>query len=303
MIQAPIALFTYRRLEHTQRTIAALLNNHLASQSDLIIFSDASKNQKDFEDVRKVRDFLGTIDGFRSVSVVHREHNLGLANSIIGGVTKILQQYEQVIVVEDDLLTSPHFLTYMNDGLDVYSNDERVVSIHGYVYPIEKQLPETFFLRGADCWGWATWRRGWDCFNQDGQYLLDGLQKQNLTSEFDFNGTYEYTQMLKDQIAGKNNSWAIRWYASAFLAYKFTLYPGRSLVHNIGNDGSGTHCDSSSNLDATLSLSPVKVDKINVEESELARTEFEFFLGASSKPLSLPKRIQNWIKKQSIGVS
>jgi hypothetical protein len=298
MNQAPIVLFTYKRLDHTQRTIKSLSNNQLASQSDLIIFSDAPKNETDIEDVNKVRDFLEKIDGFRSVSVIHRENNLGLANSIIGGVTEVLLQYEAVIVVEDDLLTSPHFLTYMNDSLERYANEERVISIHGYVYPIKKNLPSTFFLRGADCWGWATWRRGWDCFNPDGQYLLNELKKRNLTSEFDFGGSCGYTQMLEDQIAGKNDSWAIRWYASAFLADKLTLYPGKSLVQNIGIDGSGTHCGSSSNFDAILSLLPVQVDEIRVEDSKLARSQFEKFLTADSNPPSLAKRIYNWLKNK-----
>jgi Glycosyl transferase family 2 len=301
MSKAPIAFFTYRRLKHTQRTIAALLNNYLASQSDLIIFSDGSKNETDIEDVAIVRDFLKTINGFLSVSIIHQEHNIGLAKSIISGVAEVLKKYGRVIVVEDDLLTSPYFLTYMNDGLDLYTNDERVVSIHGYAYPIEKQLPETFFLRGSNCWGWATWRRGWDCFNPDGAYLLNELEKRNLIAEFDFNGTYRYTQMLKDQIAGNNNSWAIRWYASAFLANKLTLHPGRSLVQNIGNDGSGTHCSYNSIFDTILNSSPVKLDRIKVEDSKLARTEFESFLAGISKPVSLSTRICNWLKKNLLG--
>jgi Glycosyl transferase family 2 len=300
MIKAPIALFTYRRLDHTQRTIAALLNNYLASQSDLIIFSDASKNEGDLEDVAKVREFLGTVDGFRSVSVIHREHNLGLANSIIGGVTEILQQYERVIVVEDDLVTSPYFLTYMNDGLEIYANDERVVSIHGYVYPVEKQLPETFFMRGSDCWGWGTWRRGWSYFNPDGRYLLDELQRQKLTHEFDLNGAYGFSEMLRGQIAGENNSWAIRWHASTFLANKLTLYPGRSLVHNIGNDDSGTHCGTDLGFDIEVSQSPIKVGGIMVESLELAVDRFGQFLSGNKNSYgikSMTNKMRSLIKQ------
>jgi Glycosyl transferase family 2 len=297
MTQSPIALFTYRRLEHTQRTIAALQTNHLADRSDLIIFSDGSKNETDIEDVTKVRDFLKTIEGFRSVSIIHREQNIGLANSIIGGVTDVLRQYERIIVVEDDLVTSPHFLTYMNDGLETYANTQRVVSIHGYLLPVEKQLPETFFRRGADCWGWGTWRRGWACFNPDGQYLLDELKKRRLTYELDLDGAFPFTEMLKGQIAGKNNSWAIRWHASAFLADKLTLYPGRSLVFNIGHDNSGTHCVADSRFDVDLSESPIKVGAIEVEPLESAITEFKLFLGGKEnryriKPII--KKIRNY---------
>ena len=144
-------------------------------------------------------------------------------------------------MLEDDLLTSPYFLDFMNEGLSIYEEDEKVISIHGYVYPISEKLPETFFLRGADCWGWATWKRGWDLFEPDGGLLLNKLEESKQTEEFDFNRSYPYTQMLKDQINGKTNSWAVRWYASAFLQNKYTLYPGKSLVSNIGGDGSGTN--------------------------------------------------------------
>ena len=134
-----------------------------------------------------------------------------------------------------------HFLRFMNDGLDRYADDERVASIHAYIYPLARPAPETFFLRGADCWGWATWRRAWEHFNPDGKTLLQQLEAHGLTRAFDFDGTAAFTEMLENQIRGLNNSWAIRWHAACFLDGLLTLYPGRSLVHNIGNDGSGTH--------------------------------------------------------------
>ena len=165
---SPIALFVYSRPEHTRRTVESLLNNNLASESDLIVFSDAARTPQKREAVDEVRTYLTTVKGFRSVTVHHRPHNFGLAKSIIEGVTEVLQQYERVIVLEDDLVTSPFFLTYMNQALERFANDNRVVSIHGYVYPVRGALPEAFFLPGADCWGWATWRRGWACFNPDG---------------------------------------------------------------------------------------------------------------------------------------
>jgi SAM-dependent methyltransferase len=155
----------------------------------------------------------------------------------------------------------------MNDGLWKYQEDEQVISIHGYIYPLEQTLPETFFLKGADCWGWATWKRGWDLFESDGQSLLDELKRQKLTRLFDLDGSYPYTKMLQDQILGRNNSWAIRWYASAFLKDKLTLYPGRSLVHNIGLDGSGIHCSVTSDFSSKLANYPISIEKILVDES------------------------------------
>ena len=181
-----------------------------------------------------------------------------------------------MIVLEDDLVTSTHFLQYMNDGLNIYSNDERVASIHGYVYPIDG-LPETFFMRGADCWGWATWKDRWAMFEPDGVKLLGELTRQNLTKRFDLNGSYGFTQMLVDQITGKNNSWAVRWHASIFLQNKYTLYPGKSLVMNIGNDGSGTHCGESNLFSSELLTTSVNVASIPVQESEESFIAFELF--------------------------
>jgi hypothetical protein len=208
-----------------------------------------------------------------------------LAESIIQGVTEILQQSEKVIVLEDDMVVSPYFLEYMNEALERFVDDDRVISVHGYVYPVDIELPEAFFLPGADCWGWATWRRGWALFNSDGQYLLDELVRRHLIQEFDYNGAYPFLNMLKDQIKGENNSWAIRWYASAFLTNKLTLYPGRSLVNNIGNDSSGTHCGDSDSMDAKLSETKINLNNIVVEPSQMGREAFEIFLRQSQKRL------------------
>lgn len=238
---APVALFVYNRLWHTQQTVRSLAANQSANQTDLIIFSDGPRRSSNAGQVQEVRDYIRTIRGFKSVQIIESDINKGLAKSVISGVSDVLSRFDNLIVLEDDMVTSPYFLTYMNDGLRRYQSDDAVISIHGYVYPVGNELPETFFLRGADCWGWATWKRGWSLFEPDGRILLHELQQKKLTREFDFDGAYPYTRMLKKQISGKNDSWAIRWYASAFLKNKLTLYPGRSLLQNIGNDASGTH--------------------------------------------------------------
>ncbi|GHT84207.1 hypothetical protein FACS1894137_06970 [Spirochaetia bacterium] len=189
-----------------------------------------------------------------------------------------------MIVLEDDLITSPYFLTYMNDALNLYEQDERVVSIHGYVYPIKQKLPDYFFLRGADCWGWATWKRGWDLFNPDGQFLLNEIKKQKLEKHFNFNNTFNYTGMLQAQIDGKVSSWAIRWYASAFLENKYTLYPGMSFIENIGNDGSGTHRGSTEIFKTKFSDCYKPVPLVNVNDSVIARQSFiHYFYTVSGK--------------------
>ncbi|MDP2366119.1 MAG: glycosyltransferase family 2 protein, partial [Ignavibacteria bacterium] len=146
-----------------------------------------------------------------------------------------------------------------------------VISIHGYIYPVKKELPETFFLRGADCWGWATWKRGWDLFEPDGKKLLNILNAKNLSDDFDLGGAVKNIRMLKKQIAGKNDSWAIRWHASAFIKNKITLYPGKSLVRNIGADGEGTHVKSTKAYDSKISTEKVKLHPIEVKENDDAK--------------------------------
>jgi hypothetical protein len=265
--------------------VEALLRNPGVNEHDLILYSDAERTPDKAQAVTAVREYLQTITGFRSVTIHLRPHNFGLAKSIIAGVTEVLSHYERIIVLEDDMITSPHFLSYVNEALDRFADDERVISVHGYVYPVQHALPEAFFLRGADCWGWATWRRGWALFNPDGQALLNELKRRDLIKAFDFNGAYAYSHMLKSQIKGTNDSWAIRWYASAFVADKLTLYPGRSLVNNIGNDSSGTHCDSNSTHDAVLSSTPINFAGVEVEHSKLGFLAFERFFQLSKSNL------------------
>ena len=280
---APIALFAYNRLEHTRRTVEALRNNLLAEQSDLIVYSDGPKNEAAKTGVDEVRAYIRGINGFRSVRIVERSRNFGLAKSIISGVTGIVNARGTVIVFEDDLVTSPYFLTYMNEALKFYVYEKRVVSIHGYSYPVNKNLPETFFIRGADCWGWATWKRGWDFFRPEGAKLLQELEARNLTEEFDFGRSYGFTAMLRAQIAGKNDSWAVRWYASAFLADRLTLYPGISLVDNIGHDTTGTHSKQSEKYRSPVSERKIDIRTIPLEENIQAKKIFSDYLRGPRK--------------------
>jgi hypothetical protein len=268
---APIALFVYNRREHTQRTVEALAKNPEATESDLFVFSDGAKNEPAELAVREVRSYLKTISGFKTVTITEHFENFGLAKSVISGVSEIIGKFGRAIILEDDLVTSPHFLRYMNEALSLYKDDPRVASIHGYIYPVEGALPETFFIRGADCWGWATWKRAWDKFEPDGQKLLTNLKQRHLTREFDFGGAYPYTMMLENQIMGVNNSWAIRWYASAFLAEMFTLYPGRSLVDNIGMDDSGENSGRTNIFRSPLTDRPITLSIQEPVEDERAK--------------------------------
>ncbi|WP_276485260.1 glycosyltransferase [Paraflavitalea pollutisoli] len=267
---APIILFVYNRPEHTRQTVASLQKNHFASNSELFIYSDGPRSNDHRASVSQVRDYVAKITGFKQVKIVHREKNMGLAQNIKDGVTSMLKTYKNVIVLEDDMILSPYFLEYMNHSLQKYEQVEEVISIHGYCVPI--QYPQaTFFLRGADCWGWATWQRGWKLFNDDASLLLEKLTQQKLLYAFDLDGTYDYSGMLRHQIDGRVNSWAIKWYASAFLANKLTLYPAQSLVQNIGGDGSGTHLQNAEHNNTPLNNHRILLQDIPIEESYSAR--------------------------------
>jgi hypothetical protein len=268
---APLALFVYNRPRHTQQTVEALLRNEFASETELIVFSDAARDAASASAVHEVRKFLESITGFKTLRIVARPANFGLARSIIDGVTTVCAEYDRLIVLEDDLVTGPYFLRYMNQSLKTYEDDSAVGSIHGYWYPVDKKVPETFFLRGASCWGWATWSRAWRLFEPDGRKLLAELQHRNLIDLFDLNGAIAYTRMLKNQIAGKVDSWAIRWHAAMFLADRLQLSPGRSLVRNIGFDGTGTHCVESPVYGVEPSTIPTPVARIPLRESPDAR--------------------------------
>jgi hypothetical protein len=272
-----VLLFAYARPDHLRRTVEALQGNAEATRTDLIVYCDAAKTPRQQEAVDAVRAVAASITGFASVEVVHRPRNFGLAQSIIGGVSDTLARRGRVIVVEDDLVVSPHFLAYMNQGLDLYARDDRVASVHGYCYPTGEDLPESFFQRGADCWGWATWDRAWRHFNPDGAALLAQLRARGLTRAFDLDGSHPFTRMLQDQVDGRNNSWAIRWHASAFLADMLTLYPGRSLVENIGHDDSGTHCGTTDVFGGAASARPVRLERIPLEDCRPARDAFKRF--------------------------
>lgn len=275
MHNSPILLFTYNRLAHTRRCVEALLKNPLATESELFIYSDGAKDASSQESVNEVRQYIHTIRGFRQITIIERNENWGLARSIIDGVTTQVNRYGKVIVLEDDLVVAPHFLQFMNDALETYKNEPKVGHIQACDFTQDPTLPETFLIKWTGSWGWATWDRGWKHFNPNGKELLDELTQRKLTYTFDFNGKYGYTRMLRRQIEGKNNSWAIRWNASLFLKGILSLNVGRSLVQNEGFDGSGTNCGGGGLYASTLHMDKLPVVPIvPIEENKEARQAY-----------------------------
>ncbi|HTD98548.1 MAG TPA: glycosyltransferase [Mucilaginibacter sp.] len=276
---APIALFVYNRPEHTRRTISSLQKNLLAEESRLFIFSDGPKTEADKAKVEEVRQMAKEVTGFKSVKVITRKENLGLANSIISGVTKLVNEYDKVIVFEDDLLSSPYSLQYFNESLNRYATEEKVMHIGAYMYDLhDKKLPETFFYRAATSWGWATWARAWKDFEPDVDKLMQQFDKQKI-NWFSIEGSMNFWKQMQQFKSGKNNSWAIRWYASIFLKDGLTLNPSHSLIQNIGHDGSGVHSNNEKTYQVHVARKAVKQFPTELKENQQAYQAIKQFLG------------------------
>lgn len=275
---APIALFVYNRPEHTARTLKFLQQNELAAESRLFVFSDGFKSEADEKNVLEVRELLKNIDGFKSVEIVERKENMGLAKSIIIGVSKLIKDYKQVIVFEDDLITSPYTLTYFNEALTQYRDESKVMHIGAYMYNLkDADLPETFFYRAATSWGWATWERAWEHFEPNIDILMGKFDK-SAKSAFSIEHTMNFWKQMEDFKSGKNNSWAIRWYASIFLKGGLTLNPSQSLVNNIGHDGSGIHSGINDIYNVIINPKPITQFPDTIAESPAAYAAIKGFL-------------------------
>lgn len=290
---APIALFVYNRPKHAERTLKFLKQNQLAADSRLFIFSDGPKTAADEDNVKEVRELLKTIDGFRSVEIIERKENMGLANSVISGVNRLIKDYHQVIVFEDDLITSPYTLNYFNDALNLYRNTPQVMHIGAYMYNLkENNLPESFFYRAASSWGWATWERAWEHFEPNIDTLMSQFNAKK-RADFSIDHTMNFWKQMRHFKNGKNNSWAIRWYASIFLKGGLTLNPSHSLVNNIGHDGTGVHSGINDIYNVIINPKPITEFPKEIKEDTVAYEAIKLFL--SHRKGNLWQRIKRYI--------
>lgn len=246
---APIVLFVFNRHWHTRKTIDSLKKNNLAKDSDLFIYSDGAKEEKDIANVEEVRDYVNSVEGFKKVKVTERKENLGLANSIISGTTEVINRYGRVIVIEDDLIFTPNFLRFINEALEFYKNNKKVFSITGYNFPSTlMKIPEgypynVYFSPRCSSWGWATWKDRWEKVDWGVKDFDDLVKDKRRQRKYALSGD-DKMEMLTAQKMGKIDSWAIRWDYAHFKNDAFCLYPAKSFIDNIGFDGSGVHCDS-----------------------------------------------------------
>lgn len=304
---APIVLFTYNRPELTRQTLECLSSNPESKDSVLYIFSDGPKpsaTESQRLAVQQTRAVIREKSWCGEQHIVESDSNQGLARSVIAGVTRVLKDHPRVIVLEDDLKLSPYFLQFMNNALELYAQQEDVLSVHGYLYPVDLtgklQGGDTFFVRDPGSLGWATWRRAWALFDPDSRKLYDLLRLKGLASAFDFGRRYPFMRMLRQQIDGKVDSWAIRWRAVAYLHNKVTLYPSISLVTHEGNVPQATHhyTGEEDYLTTVLSDRPIEVAyRVPAADPDL-ETCFGLFLrkhGGMTLKAKILKRIRRWL--------
>lgn len=294
---APVVLFVYNRLDHTARVIETLAKNELAIDTELYVFSDAAKTEKGLDKVTAVREFINDKswhDRFKSVTVIQAEKNKGLAKSVIGGVSKIIDQYGSAIVIEDDLVLSPFFLNYMNEALYFYEEDQKIWAISGYSFPmrsLKKYDHDVFYSYRGSSWGWATWKDRWEKVDwevQDYEELMHSPKRQKLFNR----GGADLVNMLKLQMEGQIDSWAIRWVYTQSKLDTYTVYPKHSYLGNDGCDGSGTHSgdDDSYATDIQQSRKQCKFETLEIDK-KIAR---EFWYKYSD---TLDKKIKRNLKK------
>jgi hypothetical protein len=244
MTPAPIVLFVFNRPSHTLRLLTSLRECRLSNQSRLFVYADGPKLHSTESEIRKieeVRKIIRSEKWCKDIHLVERSSNLGLADSIVAGVSELINSYGKVIVLEDDLVLSHGFLEYMNAALDVFEKEEKVMHISGYMFPVKNKLPELFFLNLTSCWGWGTWKRAWAHYNPSAEDLLKKLNASGRLDQFTFNNTAPFYNHLLANTNGQLKTWAIKWLTTIFLENGFCLHPFPSLVRNDGNDGTGTH--------------------------------------------------------------
>lgn len=273
---APIVLFVYNRPDHTRRTLEALAANVLADASTLYVYADGPKPEAssiDRKNIQQTRRVLQERKWCKQVRIIESDYNQGLADSIVEGVTEVVNKHGKAIVLEDDIVTSPGFLTYMNNALSLYQNEDKVMHVSGFFLPVKDPeiLPETFFYNQTSCWGWGTWNRSWKFFEADARKLLGEVIKTQRIDEFNIDNSYPFIDQLKANAEGSLSTWAVKWQASVFLQSGLCLHPQRSMIKNIGFDGTGVHCGTSSVYETDMIAQSVEICRQALVESDIAR--------------------------------
>lgn len=300
---APIILFCYNRPKHVLQTLDALFKNDLADQSVLYIYCDGAKHGatvEQLENIEKTRAVARSKQWCKEVHIIEQKKNKGLADSIVEGVTNIVNEYGKIIVLEDDIVTSKGFLKYMNDALNIYENEKRVMHISGFMYPTESNEQTTVFLKILSCWGWATWKRAWDNFQNDVDIHIDNIKTKKQIKNFNINGHADFYDQLLANKNGSMKTWAVRWYSSWLSVGGITLFPSKTLVNNIGHDGSGDNCPIDDRFYSELA-DKIVVSFNNIQENITIRKQIDLFYKRMFKR-SLKSYTITFIKKKVRGI-
>jgi hypothetical protein len=302
MTQAPVVVFAFRRLACLSKTLAALEKCEGFSGTQVTIFSDGPRLGRDEEAaaVSRVREYLRSWTSRHGATLVEADENLGLRNSVVSGVSRVLKDQDRVIVLEDDIVVSPAFLTFMNQALEVCGERCDVYQISGYFIPVENRLEGVGLLRVPGCWGWGTWRRAWNCYENDAVALAARIQDPEDVKRFDIDGTYPYHESLCANAEGSADTWMVRWYASVFLRGGLTLYPAQSLTRNIGFEEDGTHCGPGmvgrvfQRQKIAARAPKVELDSLGDRESEILLSEMRRFYKWQSVQWGRPAAADVW---------
>ena len=296
MKYAPLVIFGFNRPEHLSRCLSSLEKCiNFASHSGFI-FIDGPRHEGDNESVSECVKIAQCFRDKYGFKVISRETNLGLAASVRSGINQAFENSDSIIVVEDDLVLGVGFLEFVNSGLNFYQQNHEVASISGYQYPIDLEPSGGVFLRGADCWGWGTWKDRWEDTSFDGEYLLAQLRSKKLLNAFNLNGAINYQDMLEKYCTGGIDSWAVPWHSSMFLQNRITLFPSKSFVSNEGGDGSGTHFGVNPLYSQNLYSQTISDFPTVLSESQSYRDSMIAFYRKTNRPLSSVQKLKMLIK-------
>jgi len=300
MAPAPIAVFVFKRPEQTRRLLASLRANPEADETEVRVFADAARRDDEVATVEQTRAAVRAC-GLPRLRLVERDRNMGLARSVIEGVSQLCAEHGRAVVLEDDLVVSRTFLAYANTALERYRDDDRVMHVSGYQYDLDLGAPgDALFLPFISSWGWATWERAWRHFDPLAAAATGVLADPALRRRFDLDGNYGFSAMLEAQRSGRLDSWAIRWYLSVFARSGLSLFPARSLVENAGFGAGATHTagdeDSALFRGRAHDVAIRKLPDVAVDARALRRIE-RLFARERSLPVRAVRRLKRLLRR------
>lgn len=314
MEYAPIVCFGFDRPLHLKRMLETLEKNKEAAESNLFICIDGPKDTTDKELHSQTLKIANEKYNFKKISIIERSNNLGLRNNIVQTITEVMNKFDRVIVLEDDLIIGPNFLNYMNNALSKYRDNNQVWHINGYCYPQINNSKKSSFAHYISPWGWGTWRDKWDLFiNGDyfHQNLISQLSKEDI-NRFNIFGHYDWENILIKTKSGSVNSWAAFWYQAIFLNDGLSLFPNKSHTQNGGFDGTGEHCSDVNDWNTSLNKNKTTTfpNKLSTSKTFLFNSKlffkiynFKRYLRFHKDKFTSPKNFYNFLKNKLNSIS